>query len=123
MDEEVEIMEQMIAYCGLECTECPAYKATQANDRKALEAVAAQWREAFNLTDLTADSVICDGCLSTTGRLTGYCHTCQIRACASERGMENCAACDEYACEKLRGFFEHAPEAEKRLDSLRIARA
>jgi hypothetical protein len=123
MDEEVKIMEHMIAYCGLECTECLAYKATQTNDRKALEAVAAQWREAFNMPDLTADSVICDGCLAVTGRLTGYCQTCKIRPCASERGLENCAACDEYACEDLRAFFKHAPEAEKRLDALRVARA
>ena len=27
-------MEQMIAYCGLICTACPAYLATQANDQR-----------------------------------------------------------------------------------------
>ena len=34
-------MAEMIAYCGLVCTACPAYIATQANDRAALEQVAA----------------------------------------------------------------------------------
>lgn len=41
-------MNQMIAYCGLVCTDCAAYKATQANDQAALEKVAAEWREQFN---------------------------------------------------------------------------
>jgi hypothetical protein len=117
------IMEKMIAYCGLTCTDCPAYTATQANDREALERVAAQWRKAFKAPEITADSILCDGCLNSNGRLSGYCKSCQIRVCAGERGVTNCAACDEYACETLRGFFKHAPEAENTLDSLRAARA
>ena len=30
-------MDKIVAYCGLECTGCPAYVATQADDRAALE--------------------------------------------------------------------------------------
>lgn len=114
-------MESMIAYCGLECTKCPAYLATQANDREALERTAAQWRQMFNAPQITADSVLCDGCLHTGGRLSGYCQTCGIRACARERQVVNCAHCPDYACEQLRGFFVHAAEAEQRLDAIRAA--
>ena len=39
-------MDNMIAYCGLVCSDCQAYVATQANDPAALERVAAEWREA-----------------------------------------------------------------------------
>ena len=116
-------MEKMIAYCGLVCTDCPAYKATQANDREALAQIAEKWKEQFNMTDLTADTVMCDGCLSTDGRLIGYCSQCAIRACGVERGVVNCAHCDDYACENLRDFFQNASEAEKRLDEIRRARA
>jgi hypothetical protein len=35
-------MDKIIAYCGLVCADCPAYIATPANDREALERVAAQ---------------------------------------------------------------------------------
>jgi hypothetical protein len=49
-------MDKMIAYCGLVCTDCPAYVATQANDRDALERVAAQWREEYNAPGLTVES-------------------------------------------------------------------
>lgn len=41
-------MEPVIAYCGLTCTDCPAYMATQANDKNALEKVAAERREIFS---------------------------------------------------------------------------
>ena len=92
-------MDKIIAYCGLNCSECPAYIATQSGDPAALEKVAAQWREAFNMPDLTAESVICDGCLQTNaGRLSGYCATCAIRACAVERGFLTCAECDIFPC-------------------------
>jgi hypothetical protein len=112
-------MDKMIAYCGLVCTECPAYVATQANDQAALERVAAQWRESFNAPDITAQSIACDGCLVDGGHKCAHCFECQIRACAIGRGVVNCAHCSDYACEKLEGFFGFAPEARAMLDSIR----
>ena len=114
-------MDKIIAYCGLNCGDCPAYVATQANDRGALERVAAQWREQFNSPEITADSIICDGCLASNGRLAGYCSMCEIRACAVERNVVNCAHCADYACEKLEGFFGHAEGARQTLDAIRAA--
>lgn len=32
-------MDRMVAYCGLVCTDCPAYAATQAEARATLEEV------------------------------------------------------------------------------------
>jgi hypothetical protein len=112
-------MDTIVAYCGLVCTGCPAYVATQANDAQALERVAAEWREAFDAPEITADSIICDGCLgSNGGRLSGYCSMCEIRACAVERDVVNCAHCADYACDKLEGFFAHAQEARTTLDEI-----
>jgi hypothetical protein len=113
-------MDKIIAYCGLNCSECPAYLATQTGNRAELEQVAAQWREAFNMPDLTAESVVCDGCLQIEGgRLIGYCATCAVRACAVERGVANCAHCADYACDKLTAFWAHAPEARAALEQIR----
>jgi hypothetical protein len=109
----------MIAYCGLVCTDCPAYIATKADDRAALERVAAQWREEFDAPGLAAESVICDGCLGTTGRKFGHCSDCEIRACAMGRAVINCAHCDDYGCETITGFFGFVPEARIRLDGIR----
>ena len=111
---------KIIAYCGLVCADCPAYIATQADDHTAMERVAAQWRKMFNAPEITAESVICDGCLGTNGgRLSGYGSKCDIRACAVEQGVVNCAHCADYACDKLKGFFSHAPEARAMLDEIR----
>lgn len=114
-------MSEMIAYCGIECRQCPAYVATQAGDQEALERTAAVWREQFNAPEIIADSIVCDGCKGG-GRLNGYCSVCEIRACGVEQGVENCAHCSEYdGCGKLAAFHEHAAEAKATLDGLRAA--
>lgn len=111
-------MEKMIAFCGLVCTECPAYIATQKGDRGALEQVAAQWSQQFNVS-ITPEDCTCDGCLAFEGRLGSYCHECKIRACGIEKTVQNCAYCDGYPCQELEGFFAHAPQAKTTLDGIR----
>jgi hypothetical protein len=116
-------MDRMVAYCGLVCTDCPAYVATQADDRAALERMAEQARAKFNAPDITVESVACDGCLASDGRLGGYCLECQVRACGIERGVINCAYCDEYACDELGAFLGGAPGARATLDGIRAGLA
>ena len=116
-------MNKIIAYCGLVCTDCPAYIATQADDRAALEQMAARAREQFNNPNLTVESAMCDGCLGSDGRKCGYCFVCQVRACGMERTVVHCAYCADYArhggCEKLEGFFGFVPDAKATLDGIR----
>ena len=116
-------MNKIIAYCGLVCSDCPAYIATQADDHAALEQVAAKWREEYNAPTITVESVLCDGCLTDEGRKCSHCFDCKIRACGMERGVVNCAYCADYArhggCEKLEGFFGFVPDAKVLLDGIR----
>jgi len=113
-----EDTEKKIAACGLDCAQCDAYKATQANDEAALEALAKKWRIEYNSPNIKAENILCDGCLGE-GRTIGYCQECKIRACAFERGLENCAACPEYSCEKLTDFHQIAAPAKANLEALR----
>ena len=108
----------LIAACGLDCAQCEAYQATQANDLLALEAVAVKWSKEYNASGLTADNVQCDGCM-TAGRKVGHCSECKIRLCAIERGLANCSACPDYACEQLTGFLQMVPQAKANLEALR----
>ena len=112
-------MERIVAYCGLVCSDCPAYIATQADDAAALEQVAAQWREEYNAPNITVDHVICDGCLTEQGRKCGHCADCDIRACGMARGVANCAHCSEYPCERNERFFGFVPDARTVLDEIR----
>ncbi len=113
-------MKPMIAMCGLDCSECKGYLATQANDEAEKERIAAEWRQAFNAPDITAASVTCDGCLAFDGRQGGYCSQCEIRACGVSRGYANCAHCPEFdTCTKLSTFLTQAPPARATLESIR----
>jgi hypothetical protein len=109
----------MIAYCGLVCSECEAFLATQANDLVALERLAARARDEYGMAGATLESTMCDGCLSSSHRLCGYCHECQVRACAMERAVPNCAHCPDFACDTLVAFWEMAGEARSTLDAIR----
>lgn len=109
--------ERMIAYCGEVCTTCSAYVATRNDDLAALQRVADEWN-ARDGSSLVAEDCICDGCLGD-GRRIGYCRTCAVRACAIARGLENCAHCADYGCEKLVVCFEHSAETKAVLDEVR----
>ena len=111
-------MATMIGACGIDCSQCEAFLATQADDMAALELVAAKWTKEYNATGLTALNVQCDGCM-TEGRKVGHCGECKIRLCALERGVANCAACSDYPCEQLSAFFQMVPQARVNLDALR----
>jgi hypothetical protein len=107
----------MIACCGLDCSQCGAYQATQANDDAKRAAVAKEWSERYNV-DIKPDQISCDGCRSG-GQKFYYCSDmCEIRKCCVQKGLANCAVCDMYACDKLEEFFALAPEARLALEKL-----
>jgi hypothetical protein len=57
------------------------------------------WRKLFGHENYTVDNVRCDGCRGN-GRLAD--DGCQVRPCAIEKGVESCAFCDEFICNKVR---------------------
>ena len=116
-------MDNMIAYCGLVCTDCPAYLATRANDMEALERLAIQARQEYGQPDATAEGSMCDGCLSDGPRLCGYCAQCDVRACALALNVANCGHCPDYGCAKLETFWGLAPSARATLDQVRAGLA
>ena len=108
--------EQIIAYCGLVCTECPAFVATRENDTDKLKALALEWYGA------NGDAIfcLCDGC-TTKGRKNKHCLECGVRLCAMERGVVNCAYCNDYGCKTLTGLFQNIPLAKENLERIRAS--
>jgi hypothetical protein len=106
--------EQIIAYCGLVCTECPAYIATREDDTEKLKALALEW---YGKED-NVTFCLCDGC-PTEGRKNQHCLECGVRLCAIERGVVNCAYCDDYGCDTLTALFQHIPVAKENLERIR----
>jgi len=111
-------MNEMVSICGLLCNECGAFIATKNDDDKKREKVAQLWFKKYNV-DIKPEEIDCNGCLSDSEPLFRHCKVCKVRKCGKEKGIENCAYCDEYACEKLEKIFQIAPETKKRLDQIR----
>jgi len=111
-------MNQITAICGLICSECGAFIATRNdNDEKRAE-VARLWSKQYN-TEISPADINCLGCTSDSDCLFNHCRVCEIRKCAKEKQVANCAYCDDYACEKLEAFFRMVPDAKKQLDGIK----
>jgi len=111
-------MNQMTAFCGLICSNCDAFIATHNDDNEKRAEVARLWSQQFNI-ELKPEDINCDGCISDSDRHIGHCRVCEIRKCGKQKNLPNCAYCDEYACEKLEGFFKMVPDAKKHLDGIK----
>jgi len=108
-------MDRMIAFCGLVCTDCPAFEATRDNDLVRAEETALLWSKEYGVK-VTVKDIWCDGCL-VEGKKCAHCAVCAVRACAMERGVIHCGACDEFACGTIEQIFAVAPEARKVLEA------
>jgi hypothetical protein len=112
-------MQEMIAYCGLVCTGCPAFIATQKDDNAERQKVVEKWSS--EEYPMTSEDINCDGCLAVDKRLIKFCNECEVRACGSEKKVENCAHCDDFACDKLEKLWGmiSSKEAKGRLEEIR----
>ena len=98
------MQKKMIAFCGIVCSDCRVLIATQRNDTELKKKVAKSW--STKKETLKAEDINCDGCLATGPRLFKFCGVCEVRRCGYEKGVENCAHCREFPCEKLSGFWK-----------------
>jgi len=100
-----------MCYCGLYCENC-AVMANVAPASKALydEMLRAGFEEVIRFIPggdgfwpflkNMAENGLCTSCKSGNGGDPG----CTVRLCAKEKGMEMCALCGDYPCEKFNGL-------------------
>ena len=114
-------MEENPAYCGLICEKCAIYLAAREPDEDKKHQmkidIAEQIKKHYGQETRPEDVGDCDGCRADTGRI--FCSGCEIRICAVEKGIENCAHCNDYPCEKLEKLFTTDRDAKKRLDAIK----
>jgi hypothetical protein len=108
-------MNNMIAFCGLDCEKCDAYIATKNDDQALREKTAKLWSE-LNNAPILPEHINCDGCRAN-GRKTVFCESlCNIRQCALKKGVETCGDCPEIdTCPILKAVTANSPEALKKL--------
>ncbi len=92
----------MIAYCGINCDECPSYKGTIIGDESLLSKMNADFGD--EKTDVI--DFVCLGCKYPDLKLIATdCARCPIRACALEKNKDFCATCDEFeSCDKVKPY-------------------
>ena len=109
-------MRKIIAYCGLDCETCDAYRATANNDQDLREKTARLWAD-LNQAPILPEHINCEGC-RVDGVKTVFCEQmCRIRQCALEKGVTTCGECPEWEhCGIMKSFLENNPGA---FDNLR----
>ena len=116
-------MKENLAYCGLACHSCAIYLATREQDEekryKMRVDIAQEIKKRYGQETRPEEVGDCDGCKAETASI--YCTSCEIRTCAKEKDIQNCAHCNDYACDKLQGFFTKDPQARERLDAIKSA--
>ena len=109
----------MIAYCGIDCSKCNSYLATQSGHDADLERVATQLAKRYR-AEVKPAYVICDGC-RTGERHSYFCaNTCNMRKCCIEKEFHSCIECSEFPCSALQSELDHNPEAKENLKRLKI---
>jgi hypothetical protein len=107
----------MQAYCGLDCSDCPARLAYVDDDESLRQETAKKWNTPE--FPVTAENLDCAGCKSDGPNFT-FCGSCTVRLCASKRGVETCAHCEDYGCDVLEEYLSHVgEEGRKRLEAIR----
>jgi len=108
----------LFAYCGLNCSECPALRATVSGNPETRKQIAEEWSEIYS-ADIDPEDINCMGCSTKDERKFSHCFNCSIRQCAMEKSLSSCHECSDYPCVDLQEFFELVPEAEINLERLR----
>ena len=109
-------MEKLIAYCGLDCFESEAFKATQNNDNALREKTAREWTKTYNV-NFTPEMINCTSC-KAEGAKVGHCLVCEVRKCASGKVLTNCGACGDFkTCKTINDFIAMVPHVGQNLES------
>ncbi|MCQ2742384.1 MAG: DUF3795 domain-containing protein [Bacilli bacterium] len=89
------------AYCGLNCLECQARKATIDDDDELRKKVAKEWSE-LNKVEIKPEDINCVGC-RIPGKHFAFCESmCPIRQCGIKKSPKGCVWCaDKNECKKL----------------------
>ena len=92
-------MNEILTRCGYRCDLCLAYRPNVEANPSNQQIVSDGWFRYFGFR-IPPEEIICDGCMAEDPRLID--RECPVRPCVIDRGLDNCAQCVDFACERLR---------------------
>ena len=116
---ETDTLDPHIAYCGLDCSGCDVFRATAFDDDDMRKQYTDKIFKQFKVK-VEPEAVNCHGCRDARPK-SGFCARCQVRQCAIDRGLENCATCEDYGCEKLQRVHTAMISVGKAIDGVATA--
>ncbi|MFC1512109.1 DUF3795 domain-containing protein [Candidatus Latescibacterota bacterium] len=109
-------MEEFIAKCGCNCSNCPSYKE---NLKTIIARKQCSWGwEKYLAIKLKPEKLrLCDGCAISDKNRNIYYLNCRVRKCAILSGVENCAYCSAYPCQDVLTIHSvQKPNARERIE-------
>lgn len=94
-------MEEMIGYCGYNCHLCAA----RSDDISVRQKMVDAWKKYLGHENYTAENVACEGCKSKGNKIADK--PCKARPCARDKGLDSCAQCDDFPCDKVNHLFSN----------------
>jgi len=105
-------MDPILTRCGYRCDLCLAFRPNVEQNPANQQKLSDGWYRYFGFR-LPPETIICDGCMADDPKLIDQ--ACPVRPCVIARGLDNCARCDRYVCEKLTERLVVREEVEKRI--------
>jgi len=92
-------MDPILTRCGYRCDLCLAYKPNVTAHPEYRQTLSDGWFKYFGFR-IPPEDIECDGCMSENPKLIDQ--ACPVRPCVIERGLDNCAQCSDYLCDRLK---------------------
>jgi hypothetical protein len=91
-------MKPVLSRCGYRCDLCLAYQPNIKREPTNQQKLSDGWFKYFGFR-IESQDILCEGCMHDSPKLIDK--DCPVRPCVIHKALENCAACDEYVCDKL----------------------
>jgi hypothetical protein len=104
-------MDNLIAYCGLDCKTCDVKVATENNNNVLRATLAARMQIHYKNPEISIADINCSGCRKT-GVKMWYCELCEIKKCATSKSFQTCAMCEKMeTCQMVGKIHKYDPTA------------
>jgi Protein of unknown function (DUF3795) len=105
-------MEPVLTRCGYRCDLCLAYQPNVQANPANQQVLSDGWFKYFGFRILP-EGILCEGCMAENPHLIDQ--ACPVRPCVMQRALATCAACPDYACDKLQERLVDCDEITRRM--------
>ena len=103
----------IVSCCGMMCSECPVYIATQRDDETMRKYLAHEY--SMGGAVFYPKDIVCHGCRTVSADHNKFGKGCEIRKCCKEKHVNPCAECKEFPCIKTEQYIPQDSEQMFRL--------